>query len=456
MMMLSEIANALSAQVIGEDVNVLSVGTDSRHIIDNQLFIAIKGEHFDGNVFASEAIKQGAAAVLISDDTVDASPAVLVKDTRIALGELAHYWRLKFSLPVVAITGSNGKTTVKEMLASILTAANGNVLATKGNLNNDIGMPLTLLNMREVHTGAVIEMGMNHLDEIRYLTHIAQPQVAVVNNAGTAHIGELGSREAIAEAKGEIFEGLADDGIAVINADDDFADYWQSLNQQRQVITFGLTAEADVSATFETHATGLQLQIKTPNGEVSCALNSQGAHNVSNALAASAAAVALGIDNASIAKGLSLFSGVKGRLYQYAGVQGAVVIDDTYNANPDSMRAAIDVLVSKKTNAANDLIFVMGDMAELGDEAAEMHADIGAYAKAQGVTSCFSLGPLSQMASSVFAEKGQHFVSPETLTPLLKAYMHEDAIVLVKGSRSMKMERVVNAIIKDEQRGSAH
>ena len=206
MMMLSEIATALNASVIGKDVKVLSVGTDSRVIANEQLFVAIKGEHFDGNTYASEAIKLGAAAALVSDVKVAASPSVLVKDTRLALGELAHYWRQKFDLPVVAITGSNGKTTVKEMIAAILNAAKGNVLATKGNLNNDIGMPLTLLNLRAEHTYAVIEMGMNHLNEIRYLSNIACPQVAVINNAGTAHIGELGSREAIAQSKGEIFE----------------------------------------------------------------------------------------------------------------------------------------------------------------------------------------------------------------------------------------------------------
>ncbi|MFW5431778.1 MAG: UDP-N-acetylmuramoyl-tripeptide--D-alanyl-D-alanine ligase, partial [Methylophilaceae bacterium] len=223
MMMLSEIASALNTCLIGEDVSVLSVGTDSRHITKDQLFVAIKGENFDGNSYAVEAVRLGASASLISDVDVKASPSILVKDTRLALGNLAHYWRQKFDLPLVAVTGSNGKTTVKEMIASILIAAKGKVLATEDNLNNDIGMPLSLLKIRAEHTCAVIEMGMNHEGEIRYLTNIAKPQVAVVNNAGTAHLGELGSREAIARAKGEVFEGLAADGVAVINVNDDFA-----------------------------------------------------------------------------------------------------------------------------------------------------------------------------------------------------------------------------------------
>jgi len=237
MMMLSEIAKALNSPMRGADINVLSIGTDSRSIAKGQLFVGIKGENFDGNTYAFEALKQGAAAVLVSDANTQASPAVIVENTRLALGELSKYWRNKFDLPLVAVTGSNGKTTVKEMITSILSAAKGKVLATRGNLNNDIGMPLTLLCMNENHNYAVIEMGMNHEGEIRYLTKIAQPNVALVNNAGTAHIGEVGSREAIARAKGEIFEGLTDDGIAVVSADDDFADYWKSLNKNRKIIT---------------------------------------------------------------------------------------------------------------------------------------------------------------------------------------------------------------------------
>jgi len=456
MMMLSEIANALGAQMVGEDVHVLSVGTDSRHIAKGQLFVAIKGDHFDGNNFAADAIAQGAAAVIISDAEVKVSPAVLVEDSRIALGNLASYWRKKFSLPVVAITGSNGKTTVKEMVAAILATSEEGVLATKGNLNNDIGMPLSLLNLRASHAYAVIEMGMNHLGEIRYLTNLACPQVALVNNAGVAHIGELGSREAIAQAKGEIYEGLADDGIAIINANDRFADYWKSLNQTRKVMTFGLDVEADVCAKYETQNNHISMQLKTPEGTVQLNLGLLGKHNASNALAASAVAVALGISNSKIVQGLHQFHGVQGRLNLLAGYHDAVVIDDTYNANPDSMHVAIDVLASQSSNQKNTLIFVMGDMGELGADAESMHVEIGEYAKQKGITRLFSFGILSQLASTAFGADGQHFNSFASLVDAVKASMSADACVLVKGSRFMKMERVVNAIIKNEKLRSAH
>lgn len=456
MMMLSEIASALNTKVIGRDVNVLSVGTDSRNIESGQLFVGIKGEHFDGNCFASEAIKQGAAAVLVSDASVQASPAILVENTRIALGALAHYWRKKFILPLVAVTGSNGKTTVKEMIAGILTAAKGNVLATQGNLNNDIGLPLSLLNIRDEHTHAVIEMGMNHLGEIRYLTNISCPQVAVVNNAGTAHIGELGSREAIAQAKGEIFEGLPKDGVAVINANDDFFEYWKSLNQDKKIITFGLDVKADVSAHYDAQGSHTNISLKTPEGLIQLSLGVLGKHNVSNALAASATAVALGVSNDDIAQGLREFGGVQGRLNVFVGLNDVVVIDDTYNANPDSMKVAIDVLASQKNNPQQALIFVMGDMAELGDAAVRMHTEIGGYAKQKGISYLLSYGEFSKQASLAFGINGKHFDSIENLVKAISEHMNEDVCVLVKGSRFMKMERVVNAIIKHQNLGSAH
>ncbi len=452
MMKLSEIAKALNATMRGADVNVRNVGTDSRNIAKGQLFIGIKGENFDGNTYADEAIKQGAAAVMLSNANIHAAPSVLVEDTRLALGELAHYWRNKFDLPLVAVTGSNGKTTVKEMISAILNAAHGKVLATRGNLNNDIGMPLTLLGLNEKHTFAVIEMGMSHEGEIRYLSKLAAPQVALVNNAGTAHIGEVGSREAIARAKGEVFEGLVEDGTAVINADDDFADYWQSLNKNRKVITFGLGANADVSATFQMQNNVSKIQLKTPSGSVEFSLKVLGEHNVRNALAASAVAVALGISNESIASGLTQFNPVKGRLNWLQGKNGAVVIDDTYNANPDSMRAAIDVLAKQKT----EQIFLMGDMAELGETSAKMHAEIGMYAKQKGIHQFFSFGELSKLASTEFGTNSQHFDTLEALLEELHSHMKQEVTVLVKGSRFMKMERVINAITKEKSVMEAH
>jgi UDP-N-acetylmuramoyl-tripeptide--D-alanyl-D-alanine ligase len=453
MIMLSEIAKIVNGRMIGNDVLVQSVSTDSRRMEKNQLFIAIKGERFDGNTYAQEAIKLGAAAALVSDEKTQASPAIVVSDTRLALGDLAKHWRQQFKLPLVAVTGSNGKTTVKEMVAAILVATKGSVLATKGNLNNDIGMPLTLLKIRAEHAVAVIEMGMNHEGEIRYLTNIAQPTIAVVNNAGTAHIGELGSREAIARAKGEIYEGLSESGIAIINADDDFAGYWKSLNKGRKVITFGIEKQdrqnkADVRATYQINGNLTQINLKTPFGQIEFKLSVLGVHNIHNALAASAVAVALDVSNADIAKGLAVFGAVKGRLNWLQANNGAVVIDDTYNANPDSMKAAIDVLANQETPQ----IFVMGDMAELGSDAPLMHADVGAYAKQKGISYLLTYGELSARATKSFGVSAQHFTSLEALVASIKSLMNKDTTVLVKGSRFMQMERVVEQILEKNNR----
>ena len=445
MMMLSEITKAVGGKLRGADVLCTSVGTNSKNIVLNQLFIAIKGERFDGNTFAQEAIKAGAAASLISTDLA-IEPSITVFDTRIALGKLAQHWRKKFDIPLVAITGSNGKTTTKEMLAAILNAANHRVLATQGNLNNDIGMPMTLLQLRAEHTVAVIEMGMNHLGEIAYLTHLACPKVALVNNAGTAHIGELGSRENIAKAKGEIYASLDENGVAVINADDDFADYWKSLNKNKKTITFGLKKQADITATHKTIDGVNEVNLVTNTGEVSFKLSMLGTHNISNALAASAAAVALGVSNADIARGLTNMQPVQGRLQRKAGHNKATVIDDTYNANPDSMKAAIDVLA----RCDGSRIFVMGDMAELGADAANMHAEIGTYAKQQGIQHFYALGDLSMYAANAFGAGAQHFGILKPLSIAVLSQMHTDVTVLVKGSRFMQMERLVNEIVVNE------
>jgi UDP-N-acetylmuramoyl-tripeptide--D-alanyl-D-alanine ligase len=450
MMQLSEAASALNATLIGADVTFDSVGSDSRNIKAGQLFVAIKGENFDGNTFATEAINKGAAAVMVSDAATSANPALVVHDTRLALGELAKYWRSKFSAPLIGVTGSNGKTTTKEMLTAILAAATGDtskVHATYGNLNNDIGLPLTLLKIKPQHQYVVAEMGMNHMGEIDYLTHIAKPNVAVINNANTAHIGELGSRENIARAKGEIFAGLQDGGVAVINADNDFADYWKTLNIGRKVVTFGLQQQADVTASYQEQAGVSQVKLTTPNGQVSFTLKVEGVHNISNALAASATAYALGISNADIAAGLQNFGGVYGRLERKAAVNGAVLIDDTYNANPDSMKAAIDVLAKQ----AGEKLLVLGDMGELGADAKKMHAEIGAYAKAAGLAKLYCLGETSMEMVSAFGAGAQHFESPEAVAAAVVPQLNNNSTVLVKGSRFMRMERVVSLLVAKQQ-----
>jgi UDP-N-acetylmuramoyl-tripeptide--D-alanyl-D-alanine ligase len=384
--------------------------------------------------------------VLVSNKNMGIEPVLVVEDTCKALGELAAYWRNKFKMPLAAITGSNGKTTVKEMLASILRAATeqpDEVLATVGNLNNHIGLPLTLLKLNAQHSYAVIEMGMNHTGEISYLSKIGKPTVALINNAGNAHIGELGSFEAIAKAKGEVFEGLADNGTAVINADDVFAPLWLNLAGKHKVTTFGLKNKADVTATFQLHASASDVEINTPQGAIQVKLLTPGLHNVMNALAATSAALAMGVTLKSIAAGLENYSGVKGRLQHKVGLNGAQVIDDTYNANPMSMKVAIDVLMAMP----GEKILVLGDMGELGDSAAEMHAEIGAYAKASGLTSLYALGEMSVETTKAFGAGARHYSTPQALTADLVKQMKQGVNVLVKGSRFMAMERVVDEII---------
>ena len=436
MMLLSEAAKVMQATLMGPDAMFSSVGTDSRNITKGQLFVALKGDNFDGHDYAELAITQGAAAVLVSHHMSCAEPALMVSDTCLALGRLAAYWRNQFAIPVVAITGSNGKTTVKEMLASILKAGShqpDEVLATAGNLNNHIGLPLTLLKLNQQHRYAVVEMGMNHTGEISYLSHIGRPTVALINNAGSAHIGELGSVEAIAKAKAEIFEGLSEGGIAIINADDAFAPLWTTLSDNHQKMTFGLENKADVTATYQLEASASALEIKTPQGVVKVQLPAPGKHNVLNALSATTAALSLGVPLNIIAAGLESYAGVKGRLQALVGINGALVIDDTYNANPMA-KAGIKLLV-------------LGDMGELGDNAADLHAEIGSYAKAAGVDALFTLGNLSQAMSAAFGGGAKHYLDPQVLVADLIANMRTGVNVLVKGSRFMAMERVVNNIV---------
>ena len=445
MMQLSEATNVMNGRFFGKDSQFTSVGTDSRSITKGQLFVALKGENFDGHDYAAQALQQGAAAVLISNSKSNLAPAIVVEDTYLALGALASYWRKKFSIPVVAVTGSNGKTTVKEMISAILAVKTNSVAAihaTTGNLNNHIGLPLTLLKLRTMHQFSVLEMGMNHLGEIDYLTHIAKPTVAVINNAGSAHIGELGSRGNIAKAKGEIFAGLSDDGVAVINADDDYSDYWQSLNKGKKIVTFAMSKPADVKATYQENGGLSIVNLTTPYGEISFKLNVLGAHNISNALAASAVALALGVANADIARGLENFSGVKGRLQRKVGLNNAVLIDDTYNANPDSMKAAIDVLAQQ----SGKKILVLGDMGELGADARRLHLEIGAYAKAAGLKKLYCLGELSKEMVSGFGVGSAHYATPKAIAEAIKSSLTEDDVVLIKGSRFMKMERVVDLL----------
>jgi UDP-N-acetylmuramoyl-tripeptide--D-alanyl-D-alanine ligase len=342
------------------------------------------------------------------------------------------------------LTGSNGKTTVKEMLAAILARHAGAaeaVLATRGNLNNDIGMPLTLLQLRARHRFAVIEMGMNHAGEIDYLTRIAGPDVAIVNNAQRAHVGLLGSLEAVAHAKGEIYAGLGRDGIAVVNADDAFAAYWIGLNLARRVVSFGLAA----SATVRGEIAGERVRVTIAKESFDVRLRVRGEHNVRNALAACAGAHALGVPGATMAAALAEFAGVPGRLQRRPAVGGATLIDDTYNANPESMKAAIAVLAAERGRR----VFVMGDMGELGEGSDAMHAEVGRFAREAGIDALLALGPASRHAAAAFGAGAAHFAD---LDELRVAAAHEaagSATILVKGSRFMQMERVADFLAAD-------
>jgi UDP-N-acetylmuramoyl-tripeptide--D-alanyl-D-alanine ligase len=453
MMLLSQAAKILGGTVIGPDVAFTSVSTDSRSISAGNLFIALQGDRFDGSEYVDSAVEKGAVAALVnsvsyhrhkaSHGELVKCPLLLVEDTRLSLGQLAAYWRKQFNVRLVGITGSNGKTTVKDMLGCILREHAGGaeaVLVTKGNLNNDIGMPLTILQLRESHQFAVIEMGMNHPGEIDYLTQIAKPDVALVNNASSAHLAGLGTVEAVARAKSEIFEGLSPQGTAVINADDDFAPLWRGCAGLHQIVDFGLDARAAIQATWRANNFYSQVEVSTTKGNFTVELQVPGVHNVRNSLAATAAAIALNIPLNTIAAGLKNFGGVNGRLQRKAAINGALLIDDTYNANPASLLAAMKVLMQVQ---GKKKILVLGDMGELGADAPHFHAEIGAEARSLGIQKLWALGDLTSYAVDEFGSGATHFKRIEDLLACLEQHLDAESTVLVKGSRFMKMERVV-------------
>ena len=449
MMQLSEAAAMLGVPFAGTDAEVLRVCTDSRSIQPGDLFIALRGEKFDGGAFAAQALQQGAAGVVLdAAQAPELAAAIRVDDTHLALGRLAAAWRRRFAIPVVAVTGSNGKTTVKEMLAAILQVETGSdaaVLKTEGNLNNDIGLPLMLLRLRGTHQFAVLEMGMNHAGEIDTLTRLARPDVALVNNAMTAHVGFLGSIENIARAKGEIFNGLTDAGIAVFNADDPHARLWRESNARRCIVDFGIRQPASVRGQYQPRDFGSALAVTLPHACLEIALQVPGEHNAMNALAAAAAAFALDVSLRSIDVGLSGFTGVKGRLQRKPALHGSTFIDDTYNANPDSVKAALAVL----TQQPGRKVLVLGDMGELGADAVAMHAQIGQAARAAGVDRLLALGDLSKETVAAFGAGAMHFERIQELLAELENELAPGTTVLVKGSRFMQMERVVQSFMED-------
>ena len=437
----------------GADAPLNGVGTDSRQVRMGSLFVALRGERFDGHAFVADVLRAGAAGAMVADDFESDDPRLIrVADTRLALGRLASGWRDRFDVKVVGITGSNGKTTVKEMLAAILRAHAGEnaVLATAGNFNNDIGLPLTLLQLNAGHQFAVIEMGMNHPGEIAYLTRLARPHAALVNNALRAHLGGgFNSTADIARAKAEIFQGLDQDGVALINADDAHADLFvQSAADYRQM-SFGLH-HADVRAEkIELNADGSRFALNSLQGQIEINLSAPGEHNVRNALAAASAALVCAVPLATIAAGLAAFGGVRGRLQRKTAGCGATLIDDTYNANPDSMKAGLDVLA----RFPSPRVFVMGDIGELGETADALHAEVGAYARQLGIERLLTLGAASKHAARAYGDGAQAFDEIGALLAHLDGTLTADATVLIKGSRFMRMERVVEHMLMSQDKG---
>ena len=442
------------ASISGDATRAFSrVHTDSRTVEPGDLFVALKGERFDAHDFLADVIARGAAAVMVSRKVDVGVPALVVPDTRIGLGELAAGWRREFSPPTVAVTGSNGKTTVKEMIAAIFAAAvgEGDRLATGGNLNNDIGLPLTVLRLRAHHKLAVLELGMNHPGETVYLAGIAQPTVAVITNAQREHQEFMVSVEAVAHEHASAIAALPAGGVAVFPVDAEsggaHAAIWRQAAGTRSALSFGTDASADVRATV-TLDDGVQvLDVMAPGRRFTLRLQLLGAHNVRNALAATACALAAGVDVAAIQAGIAGFTAVKGRLQVKHTPAGTVVIDDTYNANPDSMRAAIDVLAG----FAAPRLLVLGDMGEVGDQGPAFHAEIGAYARERGIDTLWAMGELAPHAVQAYGSGARHFARAEDLAQALEAdkegTVANAAAVLVKGSRFMRMERMVDALV---------
>jgi UDP-N-acetylmuramoyl-tripeptide--D-alanyl-D-alanine ligase len=444
-MRLNKIAGLLNGKLIGSDAYVTAVSTDSRSLNSGALFVAIQGPRFDGHEFVNAAQRQGAVGAVVSRTLPSTLPQIRVADTRLALGGLGAAWRERFCGPLIALTGSNGKTTVKEMLAAIL-RCRGDVLATAGNQNNDIGVPLTLLRLGKEQY-AVIEMGANHRGEIGYLSNLVQPDVALITNAGPAHLEGFGDLNGVAQGKGEIFQGLRSPGVAVINRDDPYAAYWTSLLRNRDIVDFSLEHPAQVEGRVLDLAHN-HLRLSVAGRSVEMKLPLPGLHNLRNALAAAAASIAVGATLDEIQQGLQSSYVVSGRLQYLQGNNGVTVINDTYNANPASLHAALRTVGAVQ----GDKWLVLGDMAELGAEAEVLHKEAGILARAASFQRCYAIGNYSRRTAVAFGAEGMHYNNVEELIRELQwaiAQCGEKLTILIKGSRSMHMERVVDALVAE-------
>ncbi len=447
MMTLQEVAESIPGANLHApgNLSITEISTDTRNIPKGCLFFALRGDRFDAHEFIPEALSGGAAAVVSERPLEPGIPHILVDDTRRALGATAKAWRNHFDIPVITVTGSNGKTTVTQMLATILATASGENqrLATRGNLNNEIGLPLTLFRMNSTHEHAVLELGMNHPGEISYLADMAQPTIALVNNAQREHQEFMGTVEATAHENGAAITALPLSGVAVFPADDDCAPIWRALAKDRKVLDFGFKNPARIRAAWQSEANGMVLTLDTPSGKIAPRLALDGAHNAHNAAAAATAALAAGVSLSAILEGLENFQPVTGRGVILRSTAGATLIDDSYNANPDSVLAAIDLLASRPS----PVYLILGDMGEVGEKGSEFHAEVGHYAKYRALAGLMTLGPLARHASEAFnAPQAQHFETLEALLAAVKPLATRGATILVKGSRFMKMERVIAAL----------
>ncbi|KNC94260.1 UDP-N-acetylmuramoyl-tripeptide--D-alanyl-D-alanine ligase [Trabulsiella odontotermitis] len=441
---LRQLADVLRGELHGQDLTIDAVTTDTRQLTAGCLFVALKGERFDAHDFADQAKAGGAGALLVSRKLDCDLPQVVVKDTRLAFGELGAWVRQNVPARVVALTGSSGKTSVKEMTAAILNQC-GNTLYTAGNLNNDIGVPMTLLRLTKAHQFAVIELGANHQGEIAWTVGLTRPEAALVNNLAAAHLEGFGSLAGVAKAKGEIYTGLSENGIAIMNADNNDWLNWQNVIGSRKVWRFSPNAaNSDFTAT-NIHVTshGTEFTLQTPNGSIDVLLPLPGRHNIANALAATSLAMAVGADLQAVKAGLASLTSVPGRLFPIPLAENKLLLDDSYNANVGSMTAAVQVL----SEMPGYRVLVVGDMAELGAESDACHVQVGEAAKAAGLDSVLSVGKLSQ-AISAASGVGEHFADKASLIARLRDVVEEKQMItiLVKGSRSAAMEEVVRAL----------
>lgn len=436
----SEVSQTLCAEMKGSDGVVGYVSADTRDMRPGATFVALKGKKYDAHDFIGKAIESGASALIVEQEFPYPVTQIIVDDTCKALGDLAKMWRMRFDIPVIGVTGSNGKTTVKEMLFSIF-SEKGPTLSTSGNLNNHIGVPLTLLRLDRAHRFAVIEMGANHPGEIAYLAKIVLPNIALITNAGPAHLQGFGNVEGVARAKGEIFSSLPSNGIAIFNEDDKYADIWRAATVRVKQVGFSMQKEPHGLICGEYKADNV-FALKTPYGEQDVKLPLRGLHNGYNALAAAAAALSAGLTLCDIAAGMQKMNPVPGRLVLIGGINGMTILDDTYNANPASVEAGLKVL----TSLQGEHWLILGDMGELGVESDRMHRDIGSLAKNAGVHCLFTLGNLSAKAAETFGDKAFSYRDEALLTNSVIAKAGKGINILVKGSRSMRMERIVERL----------